>query len=73
MFRSLLSSFARSFGRQLGRTAAYRLRWLAIPLLIVVCLLGLLDLASGGELSRVSLPIVPPSILGPALPKILGF
>lgn len=67
MLRSILASFARSFGRGLGYTAARRLGWLALPLLLVVGILGLLELLSGGQLSRLALPTVPPSILGPQL------
>lgn len=69
MLRLILSAFARSYGRAMGRRAARVTGWLAIPLLIAVGLLGLIELLSGGELSRLALPIVPPTILGP---KLLG-
>lgn len=59
MLRSILSSFARSFGRGLGYRAARSLSWLAIPLVIIVVIVGVIELLSGGELSRLALPIVP--------------
>jgi len=59
MFRSILSSFARSYGRQLGRTAARRTAWLAIPILMVVGVLGVLEMTGNAR------------ILGPMYPTLM--
>jgi hypothetical protein len=48
MLRSILTSFARSYGRQMGRTAARRTSWLAIPLLVVVVVVGVLESTGNG-------------------------
>jgi hypothetical protein len=48
MLRSILSSFARSYGHQMGRTAARRTRWLAIPLLLLVVTVGVLEATGSG-------------------------
>lgn len=48
MLRSILSSFARSYGRQMGRTAARRTSWLAVPLLLVVVVVGVLEATGNG-------------------------
>ena len=44
MLRSILSSFAHSYGRTLGRTAARRTAWLAIPVLIIVAIMALMGI-----------------------------
>lgn len=62
MFKSIMSSFARSYGRQMGRTAARRTAWLAIPMLLVVVVLGILELTGGGLAA---------GQLGPAIPELL--
>lgn len=62
MLKSILTSFARSYGRALGRTAARRTSWLAVPLLIVVVVLGILEVAGGG---------LSASALGPLAPTFL--
>lgn len=46
MLKSIFTSFARSYGRSMGRTAARRTSWLAIPMLLVVVAIGLAQLAS---------------------------
>lgn len=48
MLKSILKSFAWSYGRQMGRNAARRTSWLALPLLILVVIVGLLELFGGG-------------------------
>lgn len=60
MFRGLIGSFVRAYGRQLGRTAARRTSWLAIPVLILVALLGLWQLGqSGVNLVHIAGPLIP--------------
>lgn len=44
MLRSILSSFARAYGRGMGRSAARQTAWLAIPILIAVVFLGFTEL-----------------------------
>lgn len=58
MLRSILSAFARSFGRSLGYTAARRVGWLAIPVLIIVAILGMLEI-SGVSLYHIVAPGIP--------------
>ena len=43
MLRSILNAFAHSYGRTMGRHAANRTRWLAIPMLILVIFIGLAE------------------------------
>lgn len=60
MLKSLLSSFVRAIGRSLGYTAARRLKWLAIPLLIVVAVLGYMEVTgSGVSLHHIAAPGIP--------------
>lgn len=57
---SLLSAFARAYMRQLGRTAARRTSWLAIPVLILVALLALWQMGQHGvNLAHVVGPLLP--------------
>lgn len=44
MFRELMRSFVRAYGRQQGYQAARKTSWLAIPLLIIVVLFGLAEM-----------------------------
>lgn len=59
MFRSILNSFARSYGRQMGRTAARRTNWIAIPMLILVVVLGVLEATGAGGSWREWLQMLP--------------
>ena len=72
MLHSILSSFARGYGRQMGRHAANSTRWLALPLLLLVLVLGALELGGGKLVAPLLGPV--PSLLGPSLHmgKLLG-
>jgi hypothetical protein len=59
MFRTILSSFARGYGRSLGRIAARRTAFLAVPLLIVVLAIGYLEISGARLDSRMLGPVYP--------------
>jgi hypothetical protein len=49
MFRSILSSFTRGYGRKMGSIAARRTSFLAVPLLVVVVVIGYLEITGGSS------------------------
>ncbi|MBX0326949.1 hypothetical protein K2Z83_04540 [Oscillochloris sp. ZM17-4] len=55
MLRSIFGSFARSYGRQLGRVAARHTSWLAIPVLIGVIWYGIAEYGSMQQIIAVVL------------------
>ena len=44
MLKSILDSFARAYGRGLGYAAARKTSWLAIPMLIIVAVMGVAEM-----------------------------
>jgi hypothetical protein len=47
MLKSILSSFARSYGRRMGSTAARQTGFLALPILVVVAIICMIELLGG--------------------------
>lgn len=58
MLQTILRSFARAYGRSLGYSAARRTSWLALPVLVLVLVVGLVEFATGGQLSRLAGPLL---------------
>jgi hypothetical protein len=55
MFKTILNSFARAYGKGLGYFAARSTSWLAIPLLIIVVVMGVAELGGvQGVIQQVS-------------------
>lgn len=47
MLRSILSSFARAYGRGLGYSAARKTGWLILPVLVVVGIIVMIEVLGG--------------------------
>jgi hypothetical protein len=56
MLKAILRSFAYGYGRTMGRKAANATGWLAIPMLILVAVLSLMELMGAGVGLRGLLP-----------------
>lgn len=53
MLKGFLSSFVRGYGRSLGREAARQTRWLALPVLLLVVVLAVMEFTgNGGQVAR---------------------
>jgi hypothetical protein len=63
MLRSIISSFARAYGRGLGYAAARKTAWLAIPMLILVVVLGLLELSGTFSITQLVGPVMLPHVI----------
>jgi hypothetical protein len=58
MLKYILRSFAGGYGRTMGRKAAHATGWLAIPLLVLVVVVGLMEIVGPGVGFRELLPFL---------------